>query len=144
MIRASGAAAYAGIEFAFATTLNLNRLGVTCREPMLETTPPIRIVLTTCASPGEASRLARILVEERLAACATLLPAVQSIYHWQGQIEYSTETLVVLKTGTEQIAALEARLLALHSYQTPEFLVLDVGAVSHPYLEWLQASLNKP
>jgi periplasmic divalent cation tolerance protein len=108
-----------------------------------ETAPPVRLVLTTCASPGEATRLARTIVEERLAACATLIPAVQSIYHWQDEIESSTETLLLLKTVPEQLAALEARLHALHSYQTPEFLVLAVEGVSHTYLEWLQASLRQ-
>lgn len=111
---------------------------------MPESIPPVRIVLTTCASPGEASRLGRTLVEERLAACVTLIPAVQSIYHWQGQIESATETLLLLKTGQDQLAALEARLLELHSYQTPEFVVLGVEVVSHPYLAWLQASLRQP
>jgi periplasmic divalent cation tolerance protein len=110
---------------------------------MPESAPPVRLVLTTCASPGDASRLGRILVEEHLAACATLIPAVQSIYHWQGQIESSTETLLLLKTGLEQLAALETRLHELHSYQTPEFLVLGVEGVSHAYLEWLQASLHQ-
>ena len=111
---------------------------------MLEPAPPVRLVFTTCASPGEASRLGRTLVEERLAGCATLIPAVQSIYHWEGNIEYATETLLLLKTSPEQLAALEARLHQLHTYQTPEFLVLDVEGVSHPYLEWLQASLRQP
>ena len=107
-------------------------------------TPPALIVLTTAATPEEANRLARTLVEERLAACATLIPAVQSIYHWQGQIESATETLLLLKTGPDQLAALESRLHQLHSYQTPEFLVLGVEAASQPYLEWLQASLRRP
>jgi periplasmic divalent cation tolerance protein len=110
---------------------------------MPESAPPVRLVLTTCASPGEASRLGRTLVEEHLAACATLIPAVQSIYHWQGQIESSTETLLLLKTAPEQLAALETRVHELHSYQTPEFLVLGVEGVSHAYLEWLQASLRQ-
>jgi periplasmic divalent cation tolerance protein len=111
---------------------------------MPEPNPPIRIVLTTTTNAEEASRLARTLVEERLAACATLIPAVQSIYHWQGQIESSTETLLLLKTAPDQLVALEARLLALHSYQTPEFIVLGAEAVSQPYLAWLQASLGSP
>jgi periplasmic divalent cation tolerance protein len=110
---------------------------------MREATPPARIVLTTTANPDEAARLGRTLVEERLAACATLIPAVQSIYRWQGQVESSTETLLLLKTGPDQLAALEARLLELHSYQTPEFLVLAVESASHPYLEWLQTSLRQ-
>jgi len=100
--------------------------------------------MTTTANAEEAVRLGRTLVEERLAACATLIPAVQSIYRWQGAIESATETLLLLKTGSEQLAALEARLHELHSYQTPEFLVLGVEAASQPYLEWLLASLSLP
>ena len=111
---------------------------------MPEATPPIRIVLTTTANPEEAAQLGRALVEERLAACATLIPAAQSIYRWEGQIESAPETLLLLKTGPDQLAALEARLHELHSYQTPEFLVLGVEAVSQPYLDWLQASLCQP
>ena len=110
---------------------------------MPDSTPPARLVLTTAANPEEASRLARTLVEERLAACATLIPDVQSIYHWQGQVESTTETLLLLKTGPDQLPALEDRLHELHSYQTPEFLVLRVEAGSHPYLEWLQSSLRR-
>ena len=111
---------------------------------MPDATPPARIVLTTTATPDEAARLSRTLVEEKLAACATLIPAVQSIYRWKGEIESSTETLLLLKTGPEQLPALEARLHELHSYETPEFLVLDVAAASQPYLEWLHASLRQP
>ena len=110
---------------------------------MLETNPPARIVLTTATNPDEAARLARTLVEERLAACVTSIPAVQSIYRWQGQVESSTETLLLIKTGPDQLASLEARLHELHSYQTPEFLVLDVESAAHPYLEWLQNSLGQ-
>jgi len=110
---------------------------------LAEASPPVRIVLTTTASPEEAARLGRTLVEERLVACATLIPAAQSIYRWQGQIESSTETLLLLKTGPDQLAALEARLLELHSYQTPEFLVLGVESASHSYHEWLHDSLRR-
>jgi periplasmic divalent cation tolerance protein len=111
---------------------------------MLEANPQARIVLTTAANLEEASRLGRTLVEERLAACATVIPAVESIYHWQGQIESAAETMLLLKTGPDQLAALEARLHQLHSYQTPEFLVLGVEAVSRAYFEWLGASLREP
>jgi len=105
-------------------------------------TPNARIVLTTAASPEEANRLARTLVEERLAACVTLIPAVQSIYRWKGEIESATETLLLLKTGGEQLEALETRLHQLHSYQTPEFLVLPVETGSSSYLDWLQSALQ--
>lgn len=110
---------------------------------MPEATPSARIVLTTTANPEEAARLGRILVEERLSACATLIPAVQSIYRWEGKIESATETLLLLKTCAEQLAALEARLHELHSYEIPEFLVLKIDAASQPYLDWLQASLRR-
>ncbi len=111
---------------------------------MLEAAPPARVVLTTVANREEAARLGRTLVEERLAACATLIPGVESIYRWQGKVETSSESLLLLKTGPDQLAALEARLRELHSYETPEFLVLKVDAVSQPYLEWLQESLRLP
>ena len=109
---------------------------------MPETSPPARIVMTTMANPEEAAKLGRTLVEEQLAACATLIPAVQSIYRWKDEIESSTETLLLLKTGPDQLAALEARLHELHSYETPEFLVLKVDAASQPYLDWLHSSLR--
>jgi periplasmic divalent cation tolerance protein len=111
---------------------------------MPEAAPSARIVLTTLATPEEAAELGRVLVEDRLAACVTLIPAVQSIYRWKGEVESSTETLLLIKTGPEQLAALESRLHELHSYETPEFLVLKVDAASQPYLDWLHASLHKP
>lgn len=111
---------------------------------MLEATASARIVITTVANPEEAARLGHALVEERLAACATFLPAAQSIYRWEERIESSAECLLLLKAAVDRLPALEARLHALHSYQTPEFLVLAVEAGSHPYLEWLHASLREP
>jgi periplasmic divalent cation tolerance protein len=110
---------------------------------MPEPSPTVRIVLTTVATIEEARRLGRTLVEERLVACATLAPAVESIYRWQGEVESSTETLLLLNTGAEQLEALEARLRALHSYQTPEFLVLPVEGGSQAYLDWLRANLGR-
>ena len=110
---------------------------------MPESAPTARIVLTTAANREEAARLGRTLVEERLAACVTLIPAVESIYRWQGKIESSTETLLLIKTSSDQIRVLEARLKELHSYQTPEFLVLAVESGSDAYLGWLRASLRE-
>ncbi len=101
-----------------------------------------RIVLTTLADPAEAERLARTLVEERLVACATLLPRAESVYRWQGAVEQTAETLMMMKTDAGHVAALEARLHALHSYETPEFLVLAVESGSAAYLGWLAASLG--
>ena len=111
---------------------------------MLASALQARLVLTTAADAEEAGRLARTLVEERLVACVTMVPGVESVYRWQGGIETATETLLLLKTGPDQLAALEARVRELHSYETPEFLVLGVEAGAHGYLEWLQAALRRP
>jgi periplasmic divalent cation tolerance protein len=109
---------------------------------MADSTSMPRIVLTTAASLDEASKLAQCLVEEHLAACVSFIPSIQSVYRWQGMVESTTEILMVIKTGPDQLPAIEARLYQLHSYQTPEFLVLNVESGSHPYLEWLRASLQ--
>jgi periplasmic divalent cation tolerance protein len=104
--------------------------------------PEARIVLTTAADQDEAARLARTLVEEGLAACATIVPGAQSIYRWEGKVEHAAEVLILIKTRAPQLAALEARLHALHSYLTPEFLVLPVDSGSQRYLDWLKASVG--
>jgi periplasmic divalent cation tolerance protein len=110
---------------------------------MPEPNSSARIVLTTAATIEEARRMGRALVEERLAACATLFPAAESIYRWQGAVESAHETMLLIKTVAENLPALEDRLLALHSYDTPEFLVLPVESASEVYLAWMQAS-TKP
>ena len=101
-----------------------------------------RVVLTTAGSVDEAKRISHALVEERLAACVSLIPAVESIYRWQGAIETASEVLLILKTTVDLIPALGARLHELHSYQTPEFLVLSVEQGSEPYLAWLTGSVK--
>lgn len=100
-----------------------------------------RIVFTTAATLDEAKRLARAFVDEQLAACVTLVPSIHSIYRWEGKVEDATETLLMIKTGAEQLGALEARLHELHSYETPEFLALRVQAGSRGYLDWMLANL---
>jgi periplasmic divalent cation tolerance protein len=110
--------------------------------PMLEPTSSARIVITTVGSPEEANRIGRTLVEEQLAACATLLPPVHSIYRWRDQLEAANETMVLIKTTVDQLPVLETRLRALHSYETPEFLVIPVESGSHAYLDWLKANMR--
>jgi len=107
-----------------------------------DSSPDARIVLTTAATREDAERLARTLVEERLAACATLIPGAESIYRWEGRIEAASETLLLLKTTACSLDQLETRLHELHSYTTPEFLVLRVDAGSRAYLDWLDACLR--
>ena len=110
---------------------------------MLENSTTARIVVTTIESIVEARTLARTLVEEQLAACVNIIPQTQSIYRWQSVIEDSTESLLLIKTTTEKLAALEARLLSLHSYSTPEFLTLAVPEGNSDYLGWLTSSLHQ-
>ncbi len=98
---------------------------------------PARIALTTVGSFEEGRRLARLLVERRLAACVNLVPNITSIYRWLGAVEEAAEVLLVMKTTAEMLPALEAAVRELHSYEVPEFLALAVEAGSQPYLDWL-------
>jgi periplasmic divalent cation tolerance protein len=109
---------------------------------MLEPSSSARIVITTVVSAEEAARIGRALVEERLAACATLLPPIHSIYRWHDKIESSNEAMLLIKTSLDLLPALEIRLHEMHSYQTPEFLVLPVESGSQAYLDWLKSSLQ--
>jgi periplasmic divalent cation tolerance protein len=111
---------------------------------MLESNPQARIVLTTESTLDEANKLGRTLVEERLVACATLLPVVQSIYYWKDHIHSAPETMILLKTSSEKLEALEVRMRELHSYRVPEFLVIPVEMGTKLYLDWLAGSLAKP
>ncbi|ABS25388.1 divalent-cation tolerance protein CutA [Anaeromyxobacter sp. Fw109-5] len=95
------------------------------------------VVLVTAPSPEQAAELARALVEERLAACGNVVPAVRSIYRWEGKVHDDAEALLVLKTTRGRFEALRERVLALHPYDVPEVLALPVEAGSAPYLAWL-------
>ena len=99
-----------------------------------------RIVLVTCASIAEARRIGRSVVEKNLAACANIVPVVESIYRWKGKVEGAREVLVILKTISKRLAALETEVKRLHGYDVPEFIVLRVAAGSKQYLKWIGAS----
>ena len=99
-----------------------------------------RIVLVTSGSIAEARRIGRKVVEKRLAACANLVPGVESIYTWKGKVERTREVLVVIKTTNNRLPELEREVKRLHSYDVPEFIVLPIIAGSQNYLAWLQDS----
>lgn len=101
------------------------------------------VVLVTAESADEAAGIGRTVVEERLAACANVVGPIRSIYRWRGAIEDAEEHLLLLKARAADVAALEARVRALHSYEVPEVLALPVRAGSRPYLDWLAESTRR-
>ena len=95
------------------------------------------VVLVTAGSADNAAEIARALVEERLAACASIVPGVRSIYRWAGRIADDAEWLLVIKTERTRFAALEARVRTLHAYTVPEVIAVEIVEGSEPYLDWL-------
>jgi periplasmic divalent cation tolerance protein len=98
------------------------------------------VALTTLPSAEKAAELARRLVEEGLVACVNVVPAVRSVYRWQGEVRDEAEALCLIKTRRGRLADLKARLLALHPYEVPELVVLDVVDGHAPYLKWVAES----
>ena len=98
------------------------------------------IVLTTLPADFESQTFGRTLVDERLAACVNLLPPMESVYRWEGQVEHDTERQVIIKTSRERVAALWERIRELHPYETPEFVVLPIQDGSDAYLRWIGES----
>jgi periplasmic divalent cation tolerance protein len=95
------------------------------------------VVLTTLPADADGAAFGRVLVDERLAACVNLLPAMESIYRWEGQIERESERQVIIKTSRERVAALWDRVRELHPYEVPEFLVLPIADGNEAYLRWV-------
>jgi periplasmic divalent cation tolerance protein len=102
------------------------------------------VVLVTAPSQAVARRLAAAVLEARLAACATLIPGAESHYWWEGVRTHSREVLMVLKTRTALVRQLQAMILDLHPYDTPEFLTLAVHSGSPRYLAWILDSTTPP
>jgi periplasmic divalent cation tolerance protein len=102
------------------------------------------VVFVTCANAREAQRIARTLVEERLAACVNIhQTAVQSVYRWKGKVEKAREILLVIKSSGRLFSCLERRVRELHSYDTPEIIALPITTGSRPYLAWIDNSLGE-
>jgi periplasmic divalent cation tolerance protein len=97
------------------------------------------VVLVTVPTPDRAAEIARVLVEERLAACGNVVPGLRSIYRWEGKVQEDDEALLLLKTTRARFEALRDRVLALHPYEVPEVIALSVEAGSAAYLGWIAA-----
>ncbi len=100
------------------------------------------IVFSTCESAEEGRKLARHLVEKRLAACVTIVPGALSIYHWQGKLEETPEWLLLIKSRRDLFEELKAELQSIHSYQTPEAVAVPIVAGLEAYLSWMDRELS--
>lgn len=98
----------------------------------------VRVVLITAPSGDVAERLARDLVEQRLAACVNIVSGVRSIYRWKGAIEDDREDLLFIKTTENRVVELIARVRTIHPYTVPEIIALPVVAGSESYLRWVE------
>lgn len=98
----------------------------------------VRVVLVTAPDAESAERLARALVEERLAACVNLVPGVRSVYRWEGSVSEDEELLLVIKTRADRATALAARVGELHPYAVPEVIELAAVGGSARYLDWVR------
>jgi periplasmic divalent cation tolerance protein len=101
----------------------------------------VLVVLTTVGSAEEAARIARGLVERRLAACVNVLPRIRSIFRWEGAVQEEDEQLLLTKTTSERFAAVSACIRELHSYDVPEIVALPAAAVEESYAAWVRASV---
>lgn len=102
-----------------------------------------RIVLTTAGSQEEAQKIAHALVERKLAACANIVPRIESVYRWQGKVESATEWLLIVKTTAESFGAVRDAIQKLHSYDLPECVMLEVKDGSENYLAWIDDSVKR-
>jgi periplasmic divalent cation tolerance protein len=99
------------------------------------------VVLTNCGSAEEAAKIARALVEKKLAACVNVMPAVRSFYRWKGVIEDEQESLLVIKSSRALFNDLRVEIEKLHSYEVPEVIAVPIVDGSEGYLEWLDREL---
>jgi periplasmic divalent cation tolerance protein len=103
------------------------------------------VVLVTCGSAKEARKIARAVVEHRIAACANVVTTpVHSIYRWKGKVESAKEFLLIIKTTQSRFAKLQAEVKRLHSYDVPEIIALPIAAGAANYLNWISNSVRLP
>ena len=100
------------------------------------------VVFMTSGSADEARRIASQLVERRLAACAQILPEIESVYRWNGEVQRDREILLLAKTTAAQFADLEKAVREIHSYDTPEIVAVPMAHVSEPYRAWLVGNVG--
>ena len=100
------------------------------------------VVFVTCPDRRQAQRLAKGLMQRRLAACVNILPSVQSLFRWKGRVEQTREILLIIKTTAGRFEALCRAVRTLHPYDVPEVIALPIQRAHGPYLRWVQASVR--
>lgn len=100
------------------------------------------VVLITTSTADEAAKIAKILVDERLIACANILPGIRSVFFWEGKTQDASEALMLCKTRQSLMAALIDRVRKLHSYTVPEVIALPIVAGSRDYLDWVRNTVK--
>lgn len=100
------------------------------------------LVFTTCGSKDEAMRIAREAVSRKMAGCVQILPGIESIYEWKGEITNDSEYLLLCKTTPERYPSLEQFLTKEHSYDVPEIVAIESSMVSDSYKAWLESVLE--
>lgn len=100
------------------------------------------VVFCTTPETNLARKIAETLIQEELAACCNILPKIESIYSWQGELHQDNESLLIIKTTSGKYPELEARIKSLHSYQVPEIIALDIEKGNAEYIKWLHQVVN--
>ncbi|CAN5688591.1 MAG: divalent-cation tolerance protein CutA [Gemmatimonadetes bacterium] len=110
---------------------------------MAERPDDLTVVITTVPDAAAGERLARQLVEERLIACANLIPGLTSVYRWEGAVQTEAELLMLMKTPAAGVERLFARAAELHPYEVPELLALPVATGLEAYCRWVAAEVGE-
>lgn len=109
---------------------------------MSQTAQPHRVVLVTCPDRDSAQRVAERVVGDDLAACVNIVPAITSVYQWQGKVEQDDELLLIIKTHTRRFAALSEAVQAVHPYELPEIIAVPIEEGLEGYLRWIDESVK--
>jgi periplasmic divalent cation tolerance protein len=100
------------------------------------------VILITCSNKGEANKIAEALIKEKKAACVNIVPIVESVFWWEGKVDRSKESLLIVKTKKASFPQVEKLVKSLHSYSVPEIIALEVTKGEKKYLEWINESVR--